>query len=156
MKKITVGKTSAMRYCFCLSWLVAVAIGVWVPNARADMAVIVHPSNPVTTLSAEDVRRIFMGRMRMYPASSVGVEALDLPDSNARFVDFYKSVSNVTPAKLKRQRASYLFSGKGRLPQVVADEAAMKALVASNPQAIGYIPVELVDASVRTISIIRQ
>ncbi len=141
-----------------LQWLCRVmcALVLWcLPSVVvAEMAVIVHPSNPVSAISRDDIRRIFMGRMRMYPGSSVGVEAVDLPESNALFARFYQAVSGVTPAKLKRQRASYLFSGKGRLPRVVADEAAMKALVASNPQAIGYIPREQVDASVRAVGIV--
>ena len=125
------------------------------PVAMAEMAVIVHPSNLMKAISQDDMRRIFMGRMRMYPDSTLGVEAVDLPESNPLFASFYQSVSNVTPAKLKRQRASYLFSGKGRLPRVVADEAAVKALVASNPQAIGYVPVEMVDDSVRAVGTVK-
>ncbi len=140
-----------------LLWLLCALVLCLPPTVgMADMAVVVHPSNPVTSISREDIRRIFMGRLRMYPDSSVAVEAIDVAESNPLFARFYQSVSNVTPAKLKRQRASYLFSGKGRLPQVVKDEAAMKALVATNPQAIGYLPVDQVDASVRTVGIVKQ
>lgn len=154
MKNITRQETFVMIRQW-LPWLpCAFLLFLLSSVAVADMAVIVHPSNPMKAVSREDMRRIFMGRMRMYPDSSVGVEAVDLPESNALFASFYQSVSNVTPAKLKRQRASYLFSGKGRLPQVVADEAAVKALVASNPQAIGYIPVDQVDDSVRAVGIV--
>ena len=154
MKHFTLQETLVMIRQW-LPWLpCAFLLCLLSPAAIADMAVIVHPSNPMKAVSREDMRRIFMGRMRMYPDSSVGVEAVDLPESNALFASFYQAVSNVTPAKLKRQRASYLFSGKGRLPQVVANEAAVKALVASNPQAIGYIPVDQVDGSVRAVGIV--
>lgn len=61
----------------------------------------------------------------------------------------------VTPAKLKRQRASYLFSGKGRLPLVKADDTAVKTYVASTPAAIGYVEAEQVDDTVRVVATVK-
>lgn len=124
-------------------------------SAYADIAVIVHPQNPLPTLEASDVRRIYMGRMRMFPGSTQGIETIDHPETTARFASFYQALSGLTPAKLKRQRASYLFSGKGRLPIVLEDDAAVKAHVATTPTAIGYIQIDQVDDTVKVVATVK-
>ena len=47
-----------------------------------------------------------------------------------------------------------MFSGKGQPPREVGDDAAVKAWVASNPEAIGYIDGKFVDGSVKVLFII--
>lgn len=121
----------------------------------ADIAVIVHSQNSLATLNESDVRRIYMGRMRMFPGSSQGIETVDQPESAECFLTFYKTLMQVTPAKLKRQRASYLFSGKGRLPLVKENDVAVKAYVASNPAAIGYMQADQVDDTVRVVATVK-
>lgn len=123
--------------------------------AHAEIVVIVNPQNPLTALEEEDVRRIYLGRTRMFPGSTQGIETLDLPETEERFAAFYQSLTHLTPAKLKRQRASYLFSGKGRLPLVLPDESAVKQHVASSPAAIGYVQADQVDASVKVVATVK-
>lgn len=122
----------------------------------ADIAVVVHPSNPLASLSEDDVRRIFMGRMRLFPDSGTSVEVVDQEESRPPFVGFYSAVARLTPAKLKRQRASYLFSGKGRLPATLQDDAAVLEFVASHPGAIGYVSQESIDTRVKSVLMVRQ
>lgn len=123
--------------------------------ANADIAVIVHAQNPLAALDENDVRRIYMGRTRMFPGSTQGIETLDHPENAERFITFYKALMQVTPAKLKRQRASYLFSGKGRLPLVKEDDTAVKTYVASTPAAIGYVDADQVDDTVRVVATVK-
>lgn len=122
---------------------------------HADIAIIVHPQNPLAALNESDVRRIYMGRMRMFPDSSQGIEAIDLPESAERFVVFYQSLMHLNPAKLKRQRASYLFSGKGRLPVVMETDEAVKVHVAKTPAAIGYVESGWVDGTVKVVATVK-
>lgn len=134
--------------------MLAISAGL-VSMAQADIVVIVNPQNPLTILEEEEVRRIYLGRTRMFPGSSQGIETLDLPETAERFAAFYQSLTHLTPAKLKRQRASYLFSGKGRLPLVLPDESAVKQHVASTPSAIGYVQADQVDASVKVVATVK-
>lgn len=126
------------------------------PAAHADIAVIVNPENPLSALNEDDVRRIFMGRMRLYPNSDQGIEAVDQAEAHSGFANFYKTIAGLTPAKLKRQRASYLFSGKGRLPQALNDDASVLDFVAKNPAAIGYVASENLDARVKQVLLLKQ
>ncbi|CBL43668.1 conserved hypothetical protein [gamma proteobacterium HdN1] len=125
-------------------------------SVRADIAVIVHPSNPVKSMDEEDLRRIYMGRMRLFPGTSLGVEAVDLPEENPRFVEFYQSLTHLAPARLRRQRASFLFSGKGRLPRVVESEAEVLRFVTESPAAIGYLDKSQVNGAVRVVAVVKE
>ena len=141
------------RVVTSVQMLVAVAavwLGMCAPVA-ADIAVVVHPSNPLSALSEDEVRRIFMGRMRMFPESDGAIETVDQQEASTAFADFYQAIARLTPAKLKRQRASFLFSGKGRLPTALQDDAAVIDFVASHPDAIGYVDVNRLDARVKSV-----
>lgn len=144
-----------IRHWFKPPWVIILMCLGWAGYANADIAVIVHAQNPMATLDESDVRRIYMGRMRMFPGSSQGIETIDQPENAERFMTFYKVLMQVTPAKLKRQRASYLFSGKGRLPLVKEDDAAVKTYVASTPAAIGYVKADQVDDTVRVVATVK-
>ncbi len=122
---------------------------------QADIAVIVHPENPLHAIETSELQRIYLGRMRMFPDSSQGIETVDQPEDSARFSSFYQSLTRLTPAKLKRQRASYLFSGKGRLPIVMQDDATVKQHVASTPAAIGYVQADQVDDTVKVVATVK-
>lgn len=124
-------------------------------SVHADIAVIVHPANPVNALETGDLQRIYMGRMRMFPDSTQGIETIDHPETAETFAAFYQSLTHLTPAKLKRQRASYLFSGKGRLPIVKEDDAAVKSYVAQSPAAIGYVQADQVDDTVKVVATVK-
>lgn len=119
--------------------------------AVADIAVVVHPANPLATLTQDDVRRIFMGRMRMFPDSDASIEAVDQNEASSAFERFYQAIARLSPAKLKRQRASYLFSGKGRLPTALEDDASVVEFIASHPDAIGYVSLDKLDARVKSV-----
>lgn len=119
--------------------------------AVADIAVVVHPANPLANLTQDDVRRIFMGRMRMFPDSDASIEAVDQDEASSAFERFYHAIARLPPAKLKRQRASYLFSGKGRLPTALEDDASVIEFIASHPDAIGYVSLDKLDARVKSV-----
>lgn len=125
-------------------------------SAHADLVVVVHPSNPVANLSEEEVRRIFMGRMRLFPQGEASIEAVDQEETRPEFAKFYEAISGLTPAKLKRQRASYLFSGKGRLPASLPDDAAVLDYVANHPGGIGYVTRDQIDTRVKAVLAISE
>jgi hypothetical protein len=45
-----------------------------------------------------------------------------------------------------------VFSGKGQAPKELADNAAVKKAVATDPKAVGYIDKSAVDGSVKVVS----
>ncbi len=119
--------------------------------SAADMVVVVHPSNPITTLSKDEVRQIFLGRMRLYPATQKNIDPVDQDASLPSFDRFYRLVANLTPTTLQRLRAMYLFSGKGMLPKMLPSEHEVIQFIAEHPDAIGYIQQSSVDKRVKPV-----
>lgn len=124
--------------------------------ARADLSIIVHPDNPVSTLSTDEVRQIFLGRMRLYPNTQKNIDPVDQHTARPTFEKFYRVVANLTPTTLQRLRAMYLFSGKGMLPKMLPGEGEVVEFVAKHPQAIGYINSEHADQRVKTVLLIKD
>lgn len=125
------------------------------PPATADIAIITHPDNPVANLNQKEVQKIFLGRLRMYPESELETQAVDLPAEDPLFLRFYDTIAQMNAAKIKRYRAYYLFSGKGRLPLVEPDEKHVMTRVASDPSAIGYVDASLVTDQVRVVFVLK-
>lgn len=125
-------------------------------SAHADMAVIVNAKNPLKSLNEDEVRQIFLGRMRLFPGTRTNVDPVDQDASAPGFIHFYRHVANLTPMALQRLRAMYLFSGKGLLPKIQASEAEVVAFVAKNPNAIGYVHKEHLTPEVKSVLVIRE
>lgn len=142
----------------CSQWLliiVFVTLGFPMP-VRADIAIVVSPKNPVRVLNGDAVRRIFGGTLRTFPSTGLAATALDQPQSASVHIQFYKKMLKATPERMKRRRAAYLFSGQGTIPKIVADDAAIKAMIKEKPSAIGYIDATAVDSSVVVVYLIRE
>ena len=117
----------------------------------SDVSVVVHPDSNINELTKRQIKKLFLGRLRMLPYT--GKEALvvdQVADSISHKV-MYSKLVKMTPANLKRYRAAYLFSGKGRLPVKVGGDDQVKRLVAGSLSAIGYIDVEALDESVKSV-----
>lgn len=119
-------------------------------SSYGDVAVIVHPSNPLTSLSQKQVQRLFLGRMHMFPDSNVKVDSIDQIEGSSVYENFYKLVINLSASKLKRYRAYYMFSGKGKLPSQT-DSQSVVDHVSTSVNAISYIPMDEVDDRVKVV-----
>lgn len=126
-------------------------LGIPTEPAKAEIVIIVNPNNPVETLSERDVKRIFLGRLRQFPSTNHTMDVLDQAADSSIYEQFYTEFIGFGLRKLRRYRAAYLFSGKGRLPTEVSDHSAVKEKVLTNERAIGYIDATLVDDSVKVI-----
>ncbi len=115
----------------------------------AEVAVIVHPSNAATADQAE-ITRLFTGRGTSF-ANGSKATPLNLAESAATRADFDSKVLGKSSSQMKAYWSKLVFTGKGTPPKEVADDAAMKAAVAADPTAIGYIDAASVDASVKVI-----
>ncbi len=119
--------------------------------AHAELAVIVHPENPLQKITTPELKKIFLGRMPLFPDSKREVHAIDLPDENPVFQDFYRRVVQLEGVELKRYRAYYLFSGRGRLPTVANSPAEVVETVRTDKGAIGYVSQEDVTPDTRIL-----
>ena len=84
-------------------------------------------------------------------AAESSLTPIDQADSAAVRAEFYKKVADKDPAQAKALWSKLVFTGKATMPKEVADNAAVKAAVAANPKAIGYIDKSAVDATVKVV-----
>lgn len=114
----------------------------------AKIAVIVHPSN-TAQLNANEVRQIFLGKTRTFPNGSK-VQPFDTKDESATKKIFTEQVLHKNLSSLNSYWSRMLFSSKGKPPKTLNEEK-IKAMVASNKNAIAYIQAGAVDNSVKVL-----
>jgi hypothetical protein len=118
--------------------------------SAADVVAIVSSKSTIPPLSKTQVTDIFLGKVRRFPDGAVAVP-LDLPEDLPQRTEFYKKLTDKSPAQVKAYWSKIIFTGRGQPPQAVSSSIEMKKRLVENPAAIGYIDASLVDASVRVL-----
>lgn len=119
-------------------------------SAQAEVVVIVSSKSAVTSLTAEQTARIFLGKVVTFPNERTALP-IDQPEGSAIRDEFYSKVTHKNASQLTAYWAKIIFTGEGRPPQLIAGDAAVRKAVASNPNAIGYIDKSAVNRSVRVV-----
>lgn len=112
---------------------------ITVPARAAEKyQVIVHKSNPATTLPRELVARYFLKKTTEWP-SGKAVTAVDQTKDSAVRAAFAREVLNKTLAEVSAYWQQQVFSGAGVPPVEKKGDAAVVALVETTETAIGYV-----------------
>ena len=119
-----------------------------------ELVVIVSARSPVATLRAEQVADIFLGQIGSFPGGTEAV-ALDQRIGSPERDAFYAKVAAKSPPLLKAYWTKMIFTGRGQPPKEVADSAAIRRMVADNPEMIGYIDRNALDPSVKAVLVVR-
>jgi ABC-type phosphate transport system substrate-binding protein len=120
---------------------ILLAMSTVTANAYADVVVIVSAKSPITSLTAEQTAKIFLGKVDTFPDDGDAVP-IDQVEGSA----VHKSFSQVTA-----YWAKVIFTGDGRPPVMLESNVAVRKAIANNPNAIGYIDKSAVNRSVRVI-----
>ena len=121
-------------------------------SAMADVAPVVSAKSSIQSLSKNDISDIFLGRKIRFPNGQQAVP-LDLQVGSVSRDEFYTSVVGMSAVQLKAHWSKIIFTGRGKPPKAIADGVALRKLIASDVQSIGYIDRELVDDSVRVVKL---
>lgn len=119
-------------------------------QAAAEISVVVHPSSSVQALSADEVSRLFLGKAKSFPGGAQAVP-VNQDEGNPARAKFNETVCKKNASQYKAYWSQLVFTGKGTPPKDAGDDAAVKALVAANPNMVGYIDSAAVDASVKVV-----
>lgn len=130
--------------------LSALMLGLIANMAMADVVVVVSSKSAVSTLTGAQATDIFLGKTSTFPGGGQAVP-IDQKEGSAIRDEFYTKVAGKSGAQVKAYWSKIIFSGKGQPPKEVADSAAVKKLIADNPNLIGYIDKSSVDGSVKTV-----
>ena len=116
------------------------------PEGR--VAVIVHPERR-TELSPDEVAQIYLRRKRFWDDGAT-IVPLNLPSQASLRLQFSQRILNQTEPRLADYWNRLYFDGI-LPPATLASTEAIRRYVASDPNAIGYIPASEVDDSVRVV-----
>lgn len=120
----------------------------------AELVVIVSAKNPVSALRADQVADIFLAQTGRFAGGDEAM-ALDLPVGSPLRDEFYSKVAAKSPALMKAYWTKMVFTGRGQPPRELPNSAAVRKMVAENPSMIGYIDRSALDASVKTVLVVR-
>ena len=126
-----------------LAAIAATAIGAAAP-AMAEVVVVVNAKAAESSMTKEQVAQFFLGK-------STAMTPIDQADSAPIRAEFYKKVADKDAAQAKALWSKLVFTGKATMPKEVGDNAGVKAALAANPKAIGYIDKSAVDATVKVV-----
>lgn len=118
--------------------------------AHADVAVIVSAKNGNAALDKDTIERIFLGKTASFPDGSQAIP-VDQNEGSASREAFNDKVLGKTSSQLKAYWSRLIFTGKGTPPKESGTNADIKALVAQNPNLVGYVDAASVDASVKVV-----
>ncbi len=119
--------------------------------AQVEAVVIVNPANPVEQLSTANLEAIYTGKMDAWSdLRQLDCPECTLPDASkikpyvyGEGDDFGRGFSDLFSALTQRLPSATL----------APDPEAVRQAVAADPQAVGYVPVQVVDSSVRAVKI---
>lgn len=137
-----------MRKLFTM--LIAVSGFSFCALTFAEVAVIVHLSSGVTSMTDDDVARIFLGKSNNFPGGGQAVPINQDEGSPVRD-KFNEAVCKKNASQYKAYWSQLVFTGKGTPPKDAGKDAAIKALIAANPNMIGYVDASAVDSSVKVV-----
>lgn len=119
-------------------------------SAQAEVVVVVSSKSSVTSLTAEQTAKIFLGKVVTFPNEHAAFP-IDQPEGSAVRDEFYSKVTHKNSSQLTAYWAKIIFTGEGRPPQLIAGDMAVRKAIANNPNAIGYIDKSAVNHSVRVV-----
>jgi ABC-type phosphate transport system substrate-binding protein len=142
---------NSIKKIIAASILGAVAFGAGAGVAAAEeIAVIVNPKNATASITADQVEQLFLGKSTALPGGG-SANPVDQSDGSPIRDDFYQKATGKSNAQVKAIWSRLIFSGKSTPPKALGSSADVKKLVASDPNAIGYIEKSAADASVKVV-----
>lgn len=112
------------------------------PQPGLQFRVIVHPSNPVDSISRQQLSAVYMKKVRQWPDRTEIIPVDQSPTSRVR-ERFSDSVHGKSVAYVTRYWHRLIFSGRGLPPTELNSSAAVAEFVAENRGAIGYVSSDL-------------
>ncbi|MCA6064799.1 type 2 periplasmic-binding domain-containing protein [Thalassolituus marinus] len=130
---------------------IAIAASLLIGAAvHAEVAVIVSASNGNGALDQDTISRIFLGKTSNFPDGSQAIP-VDQTEGSASREAFNDKVLGKSSSQLKAYWSRLIFTGKGTPPKESGSDADIKALVAKNPNLVGYVDSSAVDGSVKVV-----
>ena len=118
--------------------------------AHAEVVVIVSAKSAVTSLTADQTAKIFLGKVTTFPNEK---PAFPIDQSQGSVIrdEFYSKVTHKDSSQVAAYWAKIIFTGEGRPPKLINGDKAVVKIIADNPNAIGYVDRSALNHSVRVV-----
>lgn len=118
-------------------------------SLAADVVLIINKANTNSSISDQDAQNIFLGKKTTWNNG----KKIVLVDQQNQHVHglFAKHVVKKTAQQYSTYWKKALFTGTGTPPKFVDDDAEVKAFIAVNKDAIGYISATALDDTVKKL-----
>jgi ABC-type phosphate transport system substrate-binding protein len=138
-----------LRVCAIAVFLILASANIW---AQAkSYKVIVNPSNPVSSMSREELSRIFLKKTTKF-SDGRGASPVDLPPNSSTRENFSKNTHGKSPSAVDAYWQQLIFSGRDIPPPQKSESGALE-FVRSNENGIGYVSTGTDTAGVKVISV---
>lgn len=118
--------------------------------AMTQIAVVVNRANPVSNFTLEELRRLYLGTTTRL-GRGLAVALIEYPPARQAF---YRRVLAMSETSVKRHWIAVVFAGEGaEPPREIADPAELLQYVAAHPGAVAFVNHELVDTSVKVVTV---
>lgn len=116
--------------------------------------VVVHPDNPVTELTADELANLYLKRTTRWQDDTRALPVEQPADSPAREA-FSQVVHGRSAKAMVAHWQQQIFSGRGVPPPELADEQEVLRFVAENRGAVGYVSPGAALRGVKTVEVRR-
>lgn len=123
----------------------------WQLSSRADIVVIVHPDNPVQSMTPHEVSDLYLGRSRTFSMTSTPAVAYEQPADSPLREAFFRALNGMRIKQVNAYWARLRFSGEVLPPATLPDSQQVLEAVSRNRAAIGYIDSTLLNRSVKVV-----
>lgn len=125
------------------------------PCASASLAVeyvvVVHKDNRVNALSAKELKRMFLGKLKRWPdGSSV---QLALNPNDAAHADFTREQLHKSPKQFTTLWRKNLYSGRSMMPYAAADAKDLSGYLERHRNAVSYLSKDELTGSMKVVRI---
>ena len=125
-------------------------------GAHADIAVIVHPDNPVQSLTMRQTAELYLGRVRTFGSGQYAL-VIDQGRDDPLRGRFFKDISGMSIGQVTAYWSRLQFTGQVQPPRNLEGDAAVLDFVRRNPTAIGYVSsLSAADVQVKTVLVLRE
>ena len=142
-------KLPTIKRLLCNAFLLA-ALALGATDASAELVVVVSSKSAISSLTAAQVARIFLGKTGSYPGGGNAVP-LDQAEGSEIRNEFYLRVTGKSASQLRAYWAKIIFAGDGQPPRILQNSEEVKQELSRNPDAIGYIDRSALNGNFRVV-----
>jgi ABC-type phosphate transport system substrate-binding protein len=135
-----------------LAALFFVAVSTPATAAADAFKVIVHPSNPTTTMSKSTISKLLLKKQTAWK-NGTKVLPVDQRATGGTRDAFSRAVHGRSGGAIKKWWNQQIFAGKGVPPPEIDGDAKVLAYVLSHPGAIGYVGADTPSGDARVVAV---